>query len=644
MSSFSWNNSLLRHLMVSNGWCPQQVHSVFRNHDVLVAYYLSQLRRHSQSGVTHELCNMTKCTAHNADLGASYQQSHTCPDCDCSFIGVSTEVCDILEQGDVPLVSIEKTKDGRITVKLTRMTVFSDFVAISHIWADGLGNPSSNKLPTCEIRRLGERVSKLPTDINMFSARDWIVFLPHWLSSDNDSRNHLFWIDTLCIPVSKSKDQQVSDRMAALKSVAIDRMVLIYSFASRILILDSELACTRIKEPPMSNIEVQSREAFSNWTRRCWTFHEGALAQKCHFQFADDIDTPVPYSHVGYSKDGKLDWEMSGSRRLVRARKEALEKSDPSVEGYLDTRLQRICKDTMQMANTESEMSNCEKLFRATRNRDLHGIIKRDAHLDRLCTVWNHLAERFTTQDKDIASIFANLLEFNSHQIRSLEQDYQLLPLLFSFRQLPLGLLFNQGPRLNPSKDHSNRWVPASKSSLILDQKYRTRLDDNRQYLTIKKIDGLDIHLLDSAFVRTNTTFYVPWQSSDRTRLFVESRFEEDDEMDIRLFSSCLLLTLSHEIGKVEGCIIALPKNPLSSFSITESGLEDQKHMLKGISMVGKYCCPVVCSMKDAKNREQIQIAQEGHLEDDWELKISCGKSLLFIFLSPSCFLNTTAL
>lgn len=114
--------------------------------------------------------------------------------------------------------------------------------------------------------------------------------------------------------------------------------------------------------------------------------------------------------------------------------------------------------------------------------------------------------------------------------------------------------------------------------------------------------------------------------------------------MDIRLFSSCLLLTLSHENGKVEGCIIALPKNPLSSFSITESGLEDQKHMLKGISMVGKYCCPVVCSMKDAKNREQIQIAQEGHLEDDWELKISCGKSLLFIFLSPSCFLNTTAL
>lgn len=99
------------------------------------------------------------------------------------------------------------------------------------------------------------------------------------------------------------------------------------------------------------------------------------------------------------------------------------------------------------MANTESEMSNWEKLFRATRNRDLHGIIKRDAHLDRLCTVCNHLAERFTTQDKDIASIFANLLEFNSHQIRSLEQDYQLLPLLFSFRQLPPGLLFNQGPR-----------------------------------------------------------------------------------------------------------------------------------------------------------------------------------------------------
>lgn len=66
------------------------------------------------------------------------------------------------------------------------------FVAISHVWADGLGNPSANKLPQCQLSRLQGLVD------NMVPAHQ---------------RPMPFWIDTLFIP-KIDKDSTTEDKEA----------------------------------------------------------------------------------------------------------------------------------------------------------------------------------------------------------------------------------------------------------------------------------------------------------------------------------------------------------------------------------------------------------------------------------------------
>ena len=60
-------------------------------------------------------------------------------------------------------------------------SVSKRFVAISHVLADGIGNPLENALHECQISRLQILVNKL------YPAKYWAIPL---------------WIDILCIPVN----------------------------------------------------------------------------------------------------------------------------------------------------------------------------------------------------------------------------------------------------------------------------------------------------------------------------------------------------------------------------------------------------------------------------------------------------------
>ena len=54
------------------------------------------------------------------------------------------------------------------------------YVALSHIWADGLGNPFKNSLPLCQLNRLQNAVKNLQNH------------------SEPNIRGCSFWVDTLC--------------------------------------------------------------------------------------------------------------------------------------------------------------------------------------------------------------------------------------------------------------------------------------------------------------------------------------------------------------------------------------------------------------------------------------------------------------
>jgi hypothetical protein len=69
----------------------------------------------------------------------------------------------ITRKGHVPLISIHSSAstDGLLELRVHRRSRKDKYIAITHVWADGLGNPRENSLPTCQIKRLQQSMSAL---------------------------------------------------------------------------------------------------------------------------------------------------------------------------------------------------------------------------------------------------------------------------------------------------------------------------------------------------------------------------------------------------------------------------------------------------------------------------------------------------
>ena len=98
------------------------------------------------------------------------------------------------------------------------------YVAISHVWAAGLGNASNNSLPVCQLRVLQELVDNL-----------------------TGVKSQPFWIDTLGVQVSSSKEsndstlQEWSRMSLELRGISLKLMVGVYQLADSVLVLDEEI-------------------------------------------------------------------------------------------------------------------------------------------------------------------------------------------------------------------------------------------------------------------------------------------------------------------------------------------------------------------------------------------------------------------
>ena len=149
--------------MIMNGWCSHQVRHLSLKYDLQTFSYLATLKRSPFRIADHHRCALHEnCVAYNTDP-ITYESRHTTTDCACSVISVPYEsLIKIIRKGRVPLVSIESNgadASERFKLRVQARSRTSKYIAISHVWADGLGNPTKNGLPLCQIERL--RVSLL---------------------------------------------------------------------------------------------------------------------------------------------------------------------------------------------------------------------------------------------------------------------------------------------------------------------------------------------------------------------------------------------------------------------------------------------------------------------------------------------------
>ncbi|KAL0572045.1 hypothetical protein V5O48_009923, partial [Marasmius crinis-equi] len=251
--------------MLEAGWCPRQV-AIAEHCSFETYYYCSQLRLPSGRGpeeeeLFHRKCTQLQCLTLQVDE-ETYQTKHVWSGCDCTWFSFETDALGtILREGRIPIVAFDTDAEQLI---LSSAEVFSNattpYIALSHVWSDGLGNPHANALPLCQLRRIAALVQGLlpaPQPSTAAQSKPW------------------FWMDTLCCPV---KDR-------AARSLAIQRMRQTYQRASSVLVLAADLQAIAAADLPVADCVYLTGLSF--WTSRLWTLQEGALAKSVDVLFKD---------------------------------------------------------------------------------------------------------------------------------------------------------------------------------------------------------------------------------------------------------------------------------------------------------------------------------------------------------------------
>lgn len=276
-----WNIPRLHEYFEGRGWCPNDF--VRLGNLVFATGFMYTARLKRSETVSHSKCTQTRCTANDIVPTVPYECKHVRNRCDCSHIGVSDKsVMHILEAGQFPVLELSKSEDGSPRLTAVPYTDALRFVAISHVWSDGLGNPYANTIPTCRaIWFYNVLCHVYPFETGEVGTASELSIPWRY-----EGRSFYFWLDTLCVPVdSVSKEH---------RALAIRSMARTYSSAHVVLVLDSELLeyeC--MTSSPHENL---FRVLCSAWMRRVWTLHEAVLGKRLLVLFGDtffDIDEAV---------------------------------------------------------------------------------------------------------------------------------------------------------------------------------------------------------------------------------------------------------------------------------------------------------------------------------------------------------------
>jgi hypothetical protein len=257
-----WKLPIVDKFLDSRGWCIGERSQLMQNCNTTCLYYLSTID-HSRTDRDHSSCSELGCTALQLNYG-TYEPLHICPPetrAKCSRSGPRIrDVAGIIDNDAIPLIRVDS--NGVFDMLALSEGPRRKYVAISHVWSDGLGNPRENKLNDCTLRHVQKLVNALYAPENHPVA---------------------FWIDTICIPPQRYHFTKHGDS----RKRGINLMAQIYANADKVLVLDRWLQQvdfkSRISLSELTEITVRIRHA--PWTTRVWTLQEGRLSQNLYFQF-----------------------------------------------------------------------------------------------------------------------------------------------------------------------------------------------------------------------------------------------------------------------------------------------------------------------------------------------------------------------
>ena len=142
----------------------------------------------------------------------------------------------ILSKEQIPILRLKMTDQG-LELDVVASSPKIRYIAISHVWADGLGNPHRNDLKACQLKYLWDCLKNL------------------YAKSRSKMGSIYVWIDTLCCPL---------EPQLQTKALGLTRET--YSCAAAVLVLDAELEMTASSK--LDHLEILHRIALSTWMTR----------------------------------------------------------------------------------------------------------------------------------------------------------------------------------------------------------------------------------------------------------------------------------------------------------------------------------------------------------------------------------------
>jgi hypothetical protein len=376
----------------------------------------------SQGYGRHGQCTFVHCTAEQIDYEL-YRTAHVIEQCDCKFLGPDMpDIHQRLSDGIIPAFIVKMSLDEigvmRISLKVVEAESCSGFVAISHVWADGLGNEPENKLPECQLFRISQMVRDL-------TGRD----------------NQPFWIDTFGIP----RDREERKKAIPLISATFKK-------SQEVLALDGALQhfkSYRALSNAVSGIDVETAEQIRmgiavdlllrivscSWTTRLWTLPEGQGGRRIHFQFSDGA------VELGELYHQLLTWPFVGTS-IVQDLQSFLVRLRPQLRSQVVG--DRPASDP---AFLRWPHGNLVDRFIAM----LHAIEFRDS-----TNVCDQVVCLAVNLNMNVESI---LLTTQGNRPTKEESQLELQNLLHGLPFVPTDLMFTHGPRMT---EYPFRWAPQS--------------------------------------------------------------------------------------------------------------------------------------------------------------------------------------
>ena len=251
--TFFRNQNPFRDRFLQAGWCPNETSMLYNELDNTGLFLATMLKRPFSDKLSHKSCSDERCLALQTS-DENYETKHVDNCSNCHEIDIDQgKICDVLRNGGIPMIHVHTTNDGGLPrVRIVDFNANTlEYIAISHVWAHGLGNPKKNTLPLCQVMRLHSLVGKLSYSIN------------------RKLQQPAFWIDTLCVPV----DPKLKD----FRKLAISRLDDTFRHARQVLVLDADLQRCSMRG---SRIELATRIVCSGWMRRLWTLSEAVVAEE----------------------------------------------------------------------------------------------------------------------------------------------------------------------------------------------------------------------------------------------------------------------------------------------------------------------------------------------------------------------------